>query len=125
MNKPDSDPIRQVLRYVQEIKDGKQKKANGRPFGNVQNTAFYCYVIADLTNSLVESARGSNLTITPDGEGYFGYNQNYGTYIEVISYDKLLKDAKERNRVLFDKLFMANPREIIAGQKDKNGVLIE
>lgn len=118
LNKESSDPIRQVLRYVQEIKDGKQKKASGRPFGNVQNTAFYCYVIADLTESMVESAKGSMLITTPDGEGFFGFNPNYNAYIEVISYDKLLKDAKERNQVLFDKLFKANPREIIAGERE-------
>ncbi len=125
LNKPETDPIRQVFRYVQEIKDGKRMKANGRPFGNVQNTAFYCYVVADLTDSMIESAKGSSLTITPDGQGFFGFNQNYGAYVEVISYDKLLKDAKDRNRVLFDKLFKASPREIIAGQKDENGVWIE
>ena len=45
------------------------------------------------------------LNRTQDGEGYFGYNPNIGTYIEVISYDKLLKDAKQRNKALFDKLF--------------------
>lgn len=118
LNKPDSDPIRQVLRYVQEIKDGKQKKANGRSFGNVDSTAFYCYIIADLTDSMVEAAKGSGLNPTPDREGFFGYNQNYGAYIEVISYDKLLKDAKERNQVLFDKLFKASPREIIAGDSE-------
>lgn len=122
LNKPETDPIRQVLRYVQEIKDGKKKRANGRPFGNVQNTAFYCYIIADLTESMIESAKGSMLNITPDGLGYFGFNQNYGAYIEVISYDKLLKDANDRNRILFDKLFKADPNEIIFGEQEDNNV---
>jgi anti-sigma regulatory factor (Ser/Thr protein kinase) len=36
--------------------------------------------------------------------GYFGYIPPYNAYIEIISYDKLLEDAKKRNRVLFDKL---------------------
>jgi hypothetical protein len=56
----------------------------------------------------------SGLNVTPDGEGYFGYNQNYGAYIEVISYNKLLKDAKDRNKVLFDKLFSPDIRAIIS-----------
>lgn len=120
LNKPESDPIRQVLRYVQEIRDGKKKRANGRPFGNVQHTAFYCYIIADLTESMIESAKGGMLNITPDGLGYFGFNQNYGAYIEVISYDKLLKDANDRNRILFDKLFKADPKEIIHGEQEDN-----
>jgi len=117
LNKEETDPIRQVLRYVKEIKDGKHKKANGRPFGNVQNTAFYCYIIADLTDSMIDAAKGSNLNPTPDNEGFFGFNQNYGAYIEIISYDKLWKDAEDRNRVLFDKLFKPRPREIISNTK--------
>jgi hypothetical protein len=123
LNTQDNDPIRQVLRYVDEIKSGKKKKSNGRPFGNVQNTAFYCYVIADLTQSLIDSAR-INLHWTPDKEGFFGYSQEYGAYIEVISYNKLTKDAKERNKILFEKLFKASPRDVIStspNNEDLNG----
>jgi hypothetical protein len=44
------------------------------------------------------------LTQTPDSLGFFGYSNNYGTYIEIISFDKLVSDAKKRNAVLFEKL---------------------
>ena len=81
------------------------KKKNGRSFGDMSRVAFYCYVIADLTPSICESAEFASLIRTQDGQGYFGYNQPVGAYIEVISYDKLLKDSKQRNQVLFDKLF--------------------
>ena len=63
------------------------------------------YVIADLTETMEADAKYAGLTKTPDGEGYFGYNPSVGAYIEVISYTKLVKDAKKRNQVLFDKLF--------------------
>lgn len=91
----DKNPIHQVLRYVEEIKSGKKVRANGRPFGNVSNTAFYCYIIADMTETLKQDAKFSSLRITPDGEGYFGYIPEPGAYIEVISFDKLLRDAKD------------------------------
>lgn len=100
-----NDPIKQVLGYVNDIKSGSVKKASGRPFGNISNAAFYCYVIADLTETMEADAKYAGLTKTPDGEGYFGYNPSVGAYIEVISYTKLVKDAKKRNQVLFDKLF--------------------
>lgn len=48
----ETDPITQVYDYVTDIKEGKVKKANGRGFGNIQQVAFYCYVIADTTPSL-------------------------------------------------------------------------
>ena len=108
----EKDPITQVYDYVTDIKEGKVKKANGRGFGNVQNVAFYCYVIADLTTTLKKSAARAGLIPTQDGEGYFGYNPTVGTYIEVISYDKLLKDAKQRHRALFDKLFEAKAGDV-------------
>ena len=104
-SKEEDNPIKQVLDYVDSIKNGKVKRANGRDFGNTDNIAFYCYIIADLTNSLRDNAKFSNLTLTPDKQGYFGYNSAYGAYVEIISYDKLLSDAKKRNEILFDKLF--------------------
>lgn len=108
----ETDPITQVYDYVTDIKDGKVKKANGRGFGNIQQVAFYCYVIADITPTLRKSAARAGLVATQDREGYFGYNPTIGTYIEVISYDKLLKDAKQRNRALFDKLFEPKAKEL-------------
>lgn len=109
----DKNPINQVLGYVADIKAGKVKRANGRGFGNVQNAAFYCYVIADITDSLAMDAENAGLNKTPDGEGYFGYNAPRGAYIEVISYDKLVKDAKKRNQVLFDKLFRPKANQLL------------
>ena len=78
----------------------------------VSNAAFYCYVIADITDSLEEDAANAGLNRTPDGEGFFGFNAPRGAYIEVISYTKLLKDAKQRNEVLFDKLFRPKSNQI-------------
>lgn len=109
----DKNPINQVLGYVKNIKEGKAKRPNGRPFVNVSNTAFYCYVIADLTDSMREDAVNAGLMLTPDGDGYFGYNQTRGAYIEVISYDKLVRDAKQRNQILFDKLFNPKVNEVL------------
>lgn len=109
----DKNPVNQVLGYVADIKAGKVVKANGRGFGNVQNAAFYCYVIADITDSLATDAENAGLNKTPDGEGYFGYNAPRGAYIEVISYNKLVKDAKKRNQVLFDKLFRPKADHLI------------
>ena len=109
----ETDPITQVYDYVTDIREGKVKKSNGRGFGNVQQVAFYCYVIADITPTLKKSAARAGLIQTQDSEGYFGYNPTVGTYIEVISYDKLLKDARQRNRALFDKLFEAKTEKLV------------
>ena len=44
--------------------------------------------------------------------GYYGYQSERNAYFEVISYAKLLADAKKRNQILFDKLFTPKPGEV-------------
>ena len=46
-------------------------------------------------------------------KGISDYNAPRGAYIEVISYNKLVKDAKKRNQVLFDKLFRPKADHLI------------
>jgi hypothetical protein len=31
------------------------------------------------------------------------FNDNYNLYLEIISFDKLIKVSKQRNKILFDK----------------------
>lgn len=108
--KDDNNPIQQVYNYVRDIRKGSEKDRRGRPLAVNSNTAFYLYIIADLTEDLRDYAENYNLHETVDGMGYFGYNdqKNINAYIEVISYDKLLEDAKKKNKVLFEKLFTPN-----------------
>ena len=109
----ENDPVWQVLKYVRDIREGKIKKDNGRDFGDMSRVKFYCYVIGDLTPSMRDSAVGRGLRLTQDNEGYYGYNEGIGAYVEVISYNKLLKNARQRNQVFFDKLFDAKVEELV------------
>lgn len=108
-----NDPVWQVLKYVRDIRNGKIKKDNGRDFGDMSRVKFYCYVIGDLTQSMRDSAEGRGLRLTQDNQGYYGYNEAIGAYVEVISYDKLLKNARQRNQVFFDKLFNAKTKDLV------------
>ena len=98
------NPIDQVLRYAEEIKSGRRIDKDGRPFRVSPATPFYCYIVADITHKLEQQARYANLRATPDGAGYFGYNEIVGAYIEILSFEKLVQDSKKRNRVLFERL---------------------
>jgi len=100
----EKDPIEQSLGYLNKIRKGQVTTANGRPIPNSEDIPGYCYVICDLTQTMVDRCEFHNLTITSDHMGYFGYHKNYKAYIEVISFDKLVNAAKERNRAFFDKL---------------------
>lgn len=100
----DKDPIDQALGYLERIREGKVTTKFGRPIPGNNDIPGYCYVLCDLTESMHRRCRRANLRITSDGMGYFGYNEPSHAYIEVISFDQLVKAAKERNRAFFDKL---------------------
>lgn len=101
----EDDPIIQIGKYLKEIREGKYETPGGVEKVKVnESTPVYAYVVADLTDKIHEFARNHQLTESPDGEGYFGFHRGYGMYVKVVSFSKLLKDAKIRNKVFFHKL---------------------
>jgi hypothetical protein len=100
----DKDPVEQALGYLERIRNGETRTASGRPIPKAQTIPGFCYAICDLTPSVENRCKLLGLKVTSDHLGYFGYNSNYEAYIEVISFDKLLNAARERNRAFFDKL---------------------
>lgn len=99
----DEDPVEQVLRYVQKIKAGTTLDKDGKTL-TVSTIPFYAYILCSLTPRIRLIAENRDFTKMPDNEGYFIYHQNAGCYIEILSYDKVLNDAKKRNRAFFEHL---------------------
>lgn len=100
-----NNPIDQVIRYMEDILNGKIKTKNGGIIDGCDKIRFYCYILCDLTNNLKLFAKGRDFHPTPDNMGYFTYLKNYNASIEIISYNKMVQDSKMRNKILFDKLF--------------------
>lgn len=100
----DKDPIEQALGYLDRIRTGQTQTASGRPIPRSDEIPGFCYVVCDITPTVEKRCKLAQLTVTSDRQGYFGYNLNYKAYIEVLSYDRLLNGARERNRAFFDKL---------------------
>ncbi|WKZ60490.1 MAG: hypothetical protein QY309_03225 [Cyclobacteriaceae bacterium] len=98
------NPISQINKYAREIIDGDAKDKNEREFNFRKNTPIYAFIVCDLTKRLKAFAKDAGYKLLPSGDGYFSFNDNYNMYIEILSFDKVLKDSKERNRVLFEKL---------------------
>jgi len=100
------NPITQTFDYIRQIRAGKTKDYRGRQLIGHQNTPFYIYIVCDFSEDLILDAQNAGLHKTPCGTGFFGYNPipDLNCYVEVTSYNKMLADAKKRNRVLFDKL---------------------
>ena len=99
------DPVEQIIRYVNEIQDGKYKTLEGRDIRVAENTPFYGFVVCDIT-SKVETwlKRTKDFKPMPDRLGWFQWMSNINLYVEVISWDKILNDAQMRNKIFFRKL---------------------
>lgn len=106
----DKNPIGQCLDYVKRIRVGGVMTATGRPIPKTQEPPAFCYIIADLTESMIERCEMANLRRTHDGLGYFGYNDAAKAYIEVMSFDGLINSATERNKAFFDNLGIPDMR---------------
>lgn len=102
----EENPVSQVVRYVRRIRNKEELDKNGRPISVHENTPFFAYVICDLTPKLRQYLQDEDYKMLPDGDGYFDYHSAYRLYVEIVSFDKLLKDANQRNTAFFDKLHL-------------------
>jgi hypothetical protein len=99
------NPVDQIVRYTNAIRAGKYKTPGKRPIHTDKNTQFYGYVVVDFTERVTRWLQDEeDYTPMPDGLGYFKWKSNISLYVEVISWDKLLKDAKLRNSIFSQKL---------------------
>lgn len=100
----DNNPIIQVINYIKAIRAGLRKDFKGRPVVNSENTPAFCYIVCDLTPTLVEIAKGRDYWFNANNTGAFGFQKTLSMYIEIISYDLLIERAKKRHVAFFNKL---------------------
>lgn len=99
-----NNPITQLYDYVRKIRSGEARDRYHRPIRVNSSTKYYLYAVCDVTGKMERFIEQYSFTQTPDLLGYFAFNKTYNAYFEILSYDKILNDAKKRNQVLFDKL---------------------
>jgi hypothetical protein len=65
----------------------------------------YAFVICDITPKLEKYMRQHDFVGAADEQTYYKYvGGDYKVYIQVISFDRLLRDSTRRNQAFFDKL---------------------
>jgi hypothetical protein len=99
------DPVQQVLHYVELLRNEKAlPDIRGRAIrGITTGTAFHCYVVGDITQTLRASIIGRFMP-TPDGDGFFGYSYDPPAFVEIVPYGKVLRNAKIRHAMFFKTL---------------------
>lgn len=100
----DENPIDQLYGYVRKIRDGKAEDRYGRKIRVSESTKYYLYALCDDTSRLKEYISNYDFTVMPDNMGYYTFNKGLHAYCEILSFDKIIVDAKKRNRILFTKL---------------------
>jgi hypothetical protein len=103
-NEYNDNPIVQLYDYVREIRKGKKLTTDGRTYDINDNTRFYCYLVCDINEKIIECSENAQLERTYDGLGYYGYNKSLKCIIDVMPFNQVLSNAKKRNKVLFNKL---------------------
>lgn len=102
------DPLEQLFRLSEEIKAGRHNDENGRPVRVANDKVpVFAYLVCDVPPALRTLIKGKDAQEMADGMGFYGFNRNYGVYYEVLEYEKVLSDAKKRNRILFEKLTLS------------------
>jgi hypothetical protein len=116
------DPVEQISHYISALKNGKYTNIKGRPINIENNTPCYGYIICDITPKIKEWMKIKGFKPTPDGLGWFNFNDPLSTYIELISWNKLLQDATMRNKIFFKKLEIENHSALSSSTKSKVGI---
>lgn len=91
------NPITQILNYVGSLRTNKMKDKNGYLILTNESTQFYLYAVCNLTPKLRELAFDMDMMDTPDKKGMYKYHKNRNAHIKILSYDKMLNDAENRN----------------------------
>lgn len=99
----DENPQMQVERYVKRLLSGTLTDVKGRPIQLGSDTVFYCFVVADIVGKLDDWT--FTWQRTADGRGRFIQPQHgFKGSIEIVGWDTLLQDARDRNQAFFDKV---------------------
>lgn len=110
-DKPSQDPVRQVLRYIEELRDARINDVDGAVVSDItKDTPFECVIVCELTpTSRTQFESSLAQTPMPDGQGYYGWSRTHNAAIRVISFAKMLRDAEIRNQAFFEQLKLGSP----------------
>ncbi|MCC6009337.1 MAG: ATP-binding protein [Rhodobacteraceae bacterium] len=98
----DENPQHQVERYVRQLLEGGKLDVKGRPIKLKEDTVFYCFIVADIVGKMDEWTYSWDRTA--DGRGrFYQPRSGFKGSIELIAWDTLLSDARERNQAFFDR----------------------
>jgi hypothetical protein len=101
----DEDPYAQVVRYIEMIREGIRNE-QGQRVRATDETRFYCYIVCEVDSKEVQRMTRLHQFRPIFGglEGYFLYNELLRAYIELVPFEKVLRDAKRNHKAFFERM---------------------
>lgn len=88
------------MNYVDMLRKGKLRTLSGREIPNVKTVPYFCFVVADFTDNLIDKCERYNFVPNAVKDSYYGYYPRANAYFEVMSFSAMYNKAKERNHAL-------------------------
>jgi hypothetical protein len=99
----EENPQQQVERYIKLLLAGGLTDVTGRPIKINKDTAFYVFIVADIVGKMDDWT--FSWRRTPDGRGrIYQPGDGFNGVIELMGWDALVSDARERNKAFFDRM---------------------
>jgi hypothetical protein len=101
----EENPYQQIMRYIRDMREGFYRFEDGKKVKVADSTRFYCYVVCDLDGVTVKQMVEENMFVPLfDGqEGYSLYNPSVRAYIELVPFERILRDARRNHRAFFER----------------------
>lgn len=103
--KREESPYQQILRYIDQIQDGMYDEA-GQKVKASKAARFYCYIVCDVDSDEIQRLvkHDQFKPLFGGEEGYFLYNPEMNAHVELVPFEKVLRDAKRNHRSFFERM---------------------
>ncbi|AMV35709.1 hypothetical protein VN12_26690 [Pirellula sp. SH-Sr6A] len=98
------NPYAQVVRYINQIRKAGSITKDGHTFRMDKSQPIHAYVVCHLVEKLLEHLNAVDFTESADGQGFVVHLPKLNAIIYFATFEKLIADARKRNRAFFDKL---------------------
>lgn len=104
-------PWDQCYRYIERIREGAYTEG-GQKIKATDATRFYCYIVCDLDGRTIDRMKNRYpfQEIFDATEGHYLYNDKLRAYVELIPFERVLRDADRKHRAFFDHLGLIKHR---------------
>ncbi len=100
----EANPIRQVIRYIRKIRSAKARQIDGHMIRISDGSPIHVYVVCHIGETLIDHMGEYQYIKTQDGQGILMHVPHLNAFIQVVTFEKLIEDARRRHESFFRKL---------------------